>query len=82
MARSKSQKMLVHKLKNGMNVDPRNQRGDFGVINGVTKSTPTLVEKMRRKENKYKGKNRYDREVSDRTYFNFENSLHRTQNMV
>lgn len=67
MAKSKSQKMLAHKLRNGVNLDPRNRRGDFGVLNGVTKSTPTLVEKQRRKENKYK--KRYDRSIGDHAFF-------------
>lgn len=58
MAKSKSKKKLLHSLKNGVNFDPRGKRGDFGEINGITKSTPTLIEKKRRKENKYK--KRYD----------------------
>jgi len=67
MAKSASQKKLAHKLKNGINFDPRRHRGDFGDITGVKKATPTLVAKQRRQENKHKGKNRYGQK-EDHTY--------------
>ena len=88
MAKSKSKKMLNHKLKNGMNIDPRNRRGDFGTINGVSKATPTLVEKQRRKENKHKKRDRYDREFANHIYFLFsiklifKNSLQNMRYMI
>ncbi|AEO93756.1 gp498 [Bacillus phage G] len=69
MAKSKSQKKLAHKLKNGVNLDPRNQRGDFGSLTGITKSTPTLVTKQRRQENKHKKRDKYDRDYIGHTYF-------------
>lgn len=69
MSLSASQKKLRHKLKNGVNFDPRNHRGSFGVIDGTSKRTATLTEKKRRQENKHKGKRGYDRDSSDHTFY-------------
>jgi hypothetical protein len=67
MGRSRSKKKLVHSVRNGLvNIDPDLKRGDFGDLNGVKKMTPTLSERINRKENKHKGRDRYN---DDHAYF-------------
>lgn len=71
MSLSASKKKLRHALRNGKMFDPRKNRGDWGSENGVTKKTPSLVERKRRQENKHKGKNRYSHFDYDYSDFYF-----------
>ena len=68
MAKSKSKKKLEHRLKNDLGYDPRNKRGDFGDLTGITQKTPTLLEKKRKQNNKHKKK--YSHGNDDYTSFN------------
>lgn len=55
MAKSKSQKMRQSLIRMGKD-DPAMFRGCWNGINPISKSTPTLKEKLRREELKHKKK--------------------------
>lgn len=55
MAKSKAQKIRDHKIRNGR-LDPSIKRGITPEISTHERKLPTLTEKLRKKENKYKHK--------------------------